>query len=183
MKRLVCLLLVLACAFAFSVPAFADADPDETLYPELAAEAADPGIVITKDPWSELAVPRGGSTSFIAFADGYTSFFWEVLTADGTFTVPDLRETYRFVDLENETSTRLSVRNVSYDMYGWKFRCVFVNDNGEVPTAWAELRVVEPVSCVAPCAALRHHPPEILPDPYGGTPLPTSCGATIIIAS
>ena len=186
MQKILAFALVLALCLTFSVTAFADYDSEtgESIAPvETSADAdatpKDIGIVITKHPWSEIDRTVGTDVLFISFAEGYTNFYWEVLTGQGILRADAITDTYPKTELEGTDTSRLKVKNISFDQYGWKFRCVYKNDKGELASEWAILTVVEPCRSTAPacqpCAPCAHAP-ATPPDPYGGTPLPpTPC--------
>ena len=181
MKKLLCLALVFALMLTLNLSAFADPlEATEPVAPAVGEATPDLGIKITKHPYSEIDRTVGADVLFLSFAEGYTSFYWQILTGQGIFRADEITETYPKLELEGTDTSRLKIKGVNFDQYGWKFRCVYVNDQGELPSEWAILTVVEPARSTTP-ACKPCVPCYVLPDPYGGTPLPTSCSPAIII--
>lgn len=186
MKKLLAFVLVFTLALSLSVTAFADPAPDETLYPEQAEiDSGDPqssvGIKITKHPLEELYIRDGGEVIFTSFAEGYTGFYWEILTAKGVVRADEITKDFPDLKVIGADTSRIKLEGVGYDQYGWKFRCVYTNDRGELASDWAELRIVKAVKDT-PCAK-----PDFCPkyDPYGGVPIPglskCGCGPVVVI--
>lgn len=197
MQKILTFALVFTLCLTLGIVACADYDSEtgeSITHVETSADAEaapeDFGIKILKDPGSEIDRTVGSNVIFLSFADGYTSFYWEILTGKGIFRADEITETYPDVEISGTDTARLSVKNIGLGQYGWKFRCVYKNDQGELPSAWAFLTVVEagrstapayqPCAPCAPCV----HTPDTSPDPYTGTPLPPipcECGKPVII--
>ncbi len=158
--------IIAALVFGLNVSAYADPIESEQSI-STAQPAQTTTIEITKHPTSESYIAEGSSAIFISRAKGYTSFHWEVLTSDGIYNLSEISDSYPYLDIEGADTGRIKIKHLSFEQYGWQFRCVYANTNGECASDWAELLIVNTATTTCP----RHHCLTVYPDPYGGTPI------------
>lgn len=114
--------------------------PSPTATP--AAMPSAPAPVISKQPFGETQY-SGASAIFIANADSYTDVGWRAVTPDGQdVNLETFRSTFPNASVTGEYDTTLKVGNLSADMNGWSFYCVFGNRGTLVITNKAALRVL-----------------------------------------
>lgn len=112
--------------------------PEPTPEPEPAA----PAPVIYKNPTEETRY-AGATAVFIADADPYTNVGWRAITPDGQNVSMDTFQSYfPSCRIPNVFSNELTLVNLSPDMNGWSFFCVFGNEGTLVSSECAALNVL-----------------------------------------
>jgi hypothetical protein len=103
-----------------------------------------PPIVVTTQPQDRTAT-RGTTAAFTANATGATSFRWQ-FSADGGSTFENLPEADA-TPLTTAGTTLSYVADASDD--GKRFRCLFANTCGDLPSSAAQLTVAEAIEVAA----------------------------------
>ena len=99
-------------------------------------------LAVTKNPTSESHVP-GETALFVANANAYTSLQWVFVAPGGTaYSADEFAALFPSASVSGVSGTTLSIGNVSADMSGWSFYCIFSNGSRAVWTnqAWLYVR-------------------------------------------
>ena len=114
--------------------------PEPTPTPVQAPAA--PAPVITKQPFGETQY-TGSSAVFIANAESYTDVGWRAVTPDGQDVSMETFQSY-FPEssVSNIFNSTLTIGNLTPDMNGWSFYCVFGNRGTMAITNKAALKVL-----------------------------------------
>ena len=127
----------------------AEPDPEPPVMP---AAPAGPAPVISKQPFGESQY-IGSSATFIANADSYTDVGWRAVTPDGQdVSMETFQNAFPDAAVSNVFSNTLTIGNVSQEMNGWSFYCVFGNKGTLVITNRAELKILGRAAYVPPQA-------------------------------
>lgn len=127
--------------------------------------------VITKHPTGEN-VKAGTGTSFIARANGTSSYTWRVRGNDGTdMSVAEAANKYTGVKLSGDGTEKLVVTDIPTSITGSSFYCIFSNSAGSVVSNAATLTVVGTSPTPTPAPAT---PVLVTPTPVPATPAPAA---------
>ena len=125
MKKLVSVVLVLVLVLSVGTLAFADSKTAN----------------ITKSPTDEVRYV-GDTAIFKSAANGYDKLTWNFESPDKkAVTVQEFKARFPYAVVEGESTTTLTVKNLSTDMNGWAVYCTFFNGETEVSTTLAFLYV------------------------------------------
>ena len=114
--------------------------PEPTIEPEPSAPAPE----IYKNPIREKQLP-GQTAIFIAEADPYDEAGWRAIAPNGQdVSLEAFQNVFPSCSVLGIYSDTLTITNVSLDMNGWSFYCVFVNEGTRTNTEAAVLYVLLP---------------------------------------
>lgn len=120
----------------------AEPTPEPTPEPETEPSAPAPGIY--KNPIREKQLP-GQTAVFIAEADPYDEAGWRAIAPNGQdVSLEAFQNVFPSCSVLGIYSDTLTITNVSLDMNGWSFYCVFVNEGTRSDTEAAALYVLLP---------------------------------------
>ena len=112
--------------------------------PESEPEPSAPAPEIYKNPRREKHNP-GQTTVFIAGADPYDEVGWRAIAPNGQdVSLEAFQNVFPDCSVLGIYSETLTITNVSLDMNGWSFYCVFVNEGTRTNTEAAALYVLLP---------------------------------------
>ena len=117
--------------------------PEPTLEPtvEPEPEPSAPAPEIYKNPRREKHIP-GQTAVFIAGADPYVEAGWRAVSPDGLdVSLEAFKNVFPNCSVMGTYTDTLTIYNVSLDMNGWSFYCVFVNEGSQAKTDNAALFV------------------------------------------
>lgn len=98
-------------------------------------------LSITKNPTSENKT-EGGTALFVSCANAFESLTWTLVSPDGgEYSVRNAAYLWPGVAISGESSTTLSISNVSTDMNGWGAYCTFYYKGQTARTTTAYLYV------------------------------------------
>ena len=107
-------------------------------------EPSAPAPEIYKNPRREKQHP-GQTAVFIAGADPYDEVGWRAIAPDGQdVSLEAFQSVFPDCSVLGIYSDTLTITNVSLDMNGWSFYCVFVNEGTRSDTEAAALYVLLP---------------------------------------
>ena len=113
--------------------------PEPTIEPE--PEPSAPAPEIYKNPRREKHVP-GQTAVFIAGADPYDEAGWRAVSPDRLdVSLEAFKNVFPDCSVMGIYTDTLTIYNVSLDMNGWSFYCVFVNEGSQAKTDTATLFV------------------------------------------
>ena len=116
--------------------------PEPTIEPE--TEPSAPAPEIYKNPRREKHHP-GQTAVFIAGADPYDEVGWRAITPDGLdVSMEAFQNVFTECSVLGIYTETLTITNVSLEMEGWSFYCVFVNEGSQAKTEAAALYVLLP---------------------------------------
>ena len=116
--------------------------PEPTIEPE--TEPSAPAPEIYKNPIREKQLP-GQTAVFIAEADPYDEAGWRAIAPNGLdVSLEAFQNAFPSCSVLGIYSDTLTITNVSLDMNGWSFYCVFVNEGTRTNTEAAALYVLLP---------------------------------------
>ena len=116
--------------------------PEPTIEPE--TEPSAPAPEIYKNPIREKQLP-GQTAVFIAEADPYDEAGWRAIAPNGLdVSLEAFQNVFPGCSVLGIYSDTLTITNVSLDMNGWSFYCVFVNEGTRTNTEAAALYVLLP---------------------------------------
>ena len=116
--------------------------PEPTIEPE--TEPSAPAPEIYKNPIREKQLP-GQTAVFIAEADPYDEAGWRAISPDGLdVSLEAFKNVLPNCSVMGTYTDTLTIYNVSLDMNGWSFYCVFVNEGTRTNTEAAALYVLLP---------------------------------------
>ena len=116
--------------------------PEPTIEPE--TEPSAPAPEIYKNPIREKQLP-GQTAVFIAEADPYDEAGWRAIAPNGLdVSLEAFQNVFPSCSVLGIYSDTLTITNVSLDMNGWSFYCVFVNEGTRTNTEAAALYVLLP---------------------------------------
>ena len=116
--------------------------PEPTIEPE--TEPSAPAPEIYKNPIREKQLP-GQTAVFIAEADPYDEAGWCAIAPNGLdVSLEAFQNVFPSCSVLGIYSDTLTITNVSLDMNGWSFYCVFVNEGSQAKTEAAALYVLLP---------------------------------------
>ena len=119
-------------------------EPTVELTPEPEPEPSAPVPEIYKNPRREKHVP-GQTAVFIAEADPYDEAGWRAIAPNGLdVSLEAFQNVFPSCSVLGIYSDTLTITNVSLDMNGWSFYCVFVNEGTRTNTEAAALYVLLP---------------------------------------
>ena len=100
---------------------------------------------VTKDPTSET-VRRGGYAEFVARADHCTKIVWYLQSPDGKTNVlaKDAPTKFQGLAVHGLGTERLGLENIPKSLDEWRVRAEFVGEGGNVWSAAAIIRVLDP---------------------------------------
>lgn len=129
--------------------------------------------VITKHPTGEN-VKAGTVTSFVARANGTSSYTWRVRGNDGTdMSVAEAANKYTGVRLSGDGTEKLVVSDIPTSITGSSFYCIFSNSAGSAVSDAAMLTVISvPTATPVPVT-----PVPVTPTPVPATPAPAATPA------
>ena len=112
--------------------------------PEPEPEPSAPAPEIYKNPIREKQLP-GQTAVFIAEADPYDEAGWRAIAPNGLdVSLEAFQNVFPSCSVLGIYSDTLTITNVSLDMNGWSFYCVFVNEGTRTNTEAAALYVLLP---------------------------------------
>ena len=115
---------------------------EPTIEPE--TEPSAPAPEIYKNPIREKQLP-GQTAVFIAEADPYDEAGWRAIAPNGLdVSLEAFQNVFPSCSVLGIYSDTLTITNVSLDMNGWSFYCVFVNEGTRTNTEAAALYVLLP---------------------------------------
>ena len=141
--------------------------PTPTPSPIPTPQPTSPIPVITKNPVDEV-VDEGGECYFTARYENATIAVWHFVSPDGKtdLAYQAAQDLFPTTEIINGMYSNLHLKNISYDLNGWRVYCRYSNSNGSVSTRTALLSVIPaPVVTPAPTPI-----PTVEPTP---TPVPT----------
>ena len=104
-------------------------------------EPSAPAPEIYKNPRREKHVP-GQTAVFIAGADPYDEAGWRAVSPDGLdVSLEAFKNVFPDCSVMGIYTDTLTIYNVSLDMNGWSFYCVFINEGSQAKTDAAALFV------------------------------------------
>ena len=113
--------------------------PEPTIEPE--TEPSAPAPEIYKNPIREKQL-QGQTAVFIAGADPYDEVGWRAIAPNGQdVSLEAFQNVFPGCSVLGIYSDTLNITNVSLDMNGWSFYCVFVNEGTRSDTEAAALYV------------------------------------------
>ena len=122
--------------------------PEPTPEPTVEPEPSAPAPEIYKNPRREKHVP-GQTAVFIAGADPYDEAGWRAVSPDGLdVSLEAFKNVFPNCSVMGTYTDTLTIYNVSLDMNGWSFYCVFVNEGSQAKTDAAALFVHLPGQAV-----------------------------------
>ena len=130
-------------------PAPAPATATPSLPPQLLTPAQAPSPTptpasapsVTKSPTNENR-KAGEQAIFVASANGWSKLSWRALSPNGLeISLKDFQQNFPGARIEGADDTRLVVGNLSTEMDGWGFTCVFDNNGVTSRSETATLRV------------------------------------------
>jgi len=97
---------------------------------------------ITKHPTGET-VTEGAAAAFIAKAKYVTEFTWQLVSPDGgtVLTKDNVKEEFPDLKMGGYDTERLSLENIPLEFSGWKVRCKFEGEGGDVTSEEAIVTV------------------------------------------